>query len=138
MKSEIILLSVKPKWAELIISGEKTVELRKSNFPDHVKKIVIYATKPVGEIVGIVEVSGIVKSSSCQFSWSGNTIYQSAKVSYQEFWKYYNNPYDRIVRVFLKNPQAIRMPLGEIVPKAPQSFLYLTEQQFKEICNHGK
>lgn len=133
MKSEIILLSVKPHWAGLIISGEKTVELRKSNFPDHVKKIVIYATKPIGEIVGIVEVDGKITRSMLLLIW-GKELFNKAKVTQQELAKYYTGLKDTATLIFLKNPQSIRMSLGEIVEKAPQSFCYLNKEQFREIC----
>lgn len=48
-----IILSIKPKWAELIYSGKKTIEWRKS-FPRYVKidKVLLYETAPVKAITG--------------------------------------------------------------------------------------
>jgi predicted transcriptional regulator len=59
-----ILLSIKPQFADKILSGEKGFEFRK-NLPKHgnIETVVIYATKPVGKIVGEFSVAGIVSNS---------------------------------------------------------------------------
>lgn len=43
-----IILSIKPKWAELIYSGKKTIEWRKS-FPkrENIECVYLYETAPV-------------------------------------------------------------------------------------------
>jgi predicted transcriptional regulator len=55
-----ILLSIKPVYAESILSGKKTVEFRKASFPKRVCIMVLYATSPVRKIVGLVKVSAVV------------------------------------------------------------------------------
>lgn len=50
-----VLLSLKPKYAEMILSGKKTVELRKRWANKEVDKVWIYATEPVGKILGYFE-----------------------------------------------------------------------------------
>lgn len=59
-----ILLSIKPQFANKILSGEKGFEFRKS-LPKHgnIETVVIYATKPVGKIVGEFSVASIVSNS---------------------------------------------------------------------------
>lgn len=56
-----ILLSIKPEFAERILSGEKRYEFRKALFkrPD-VSTIVIYATRPVGRIVGEFDIADVL------------------------------------------------------------------------------
>lgn len=56
-----ILLSIKPEYANKILSGEKCFEFRKT-IPKNpnVKTVVIYATKPVGKIIGEFEIDDIV------------------------------------------------------------------------------
>ena len=56
-----IILSIKPKWAELIYSGKKTIEWRKS-FPKlnsyedfKIEKVFLYETAPVKKITGYFE-----------------------------------------------------------------------------------
>lgn len=56
-----ILLSIKPEYVDKILSGEKCFEFRKT-LPKNpnVKTVVIYATKPVGKIVGEFDIDDIV------------------------------------------------------------------------------
>lgn len=48
-----IILSIKPKWAELIYLGKKTIEWRK-NFPkrENIECVYLYETAPVKKITG--------------------------------------------------------------------------------------
>jgi len=51
-------LSIKPEYAERILSGEKRFEFRKRLYRNsRVKTVVIYATQPVGKVVGEFSVS---------------------------------------------------------------------------------
>lgn len=58
-----IILSIKPKWAELIYSGKKTIEWRK-NLPkrkiigEPIEKVLLYETAPVKMITGFFEFGG--------------------------------------------------------------------------------
>ena len=56
---DVLFLPVKPKWAKLIMSGQKTLELRK-RLPSkgHGARCVIYASTPRREIVGSCTVAG--------------------------------------------------------------------------------
>lgn len=52
------LLSIKPKWIDLIASGSKTVELRKS-FPEYSGRAWVYSCSPVKKIVGWMEIAHV-------------------------------------------------------------------------------
>lgn len=58
-----VLLSIKPKYAELILSGFKRVEFRRSWASQDVGIIVLYSSSPVQKIVGIVEVEQVIVAS---------------------------------------------------------------------------
>ncbi|SEC39949.1 Predicted transcriptional regulator, contains an HTH and PUA-like domains [Pseudomonas frederiksbergensis] len=59
-----VLLSIKPEYASKILSGEKKFEFRKVSFTNsEIKTVVIYATKPVGKVVGEFEVLKIYSDS---------------------------------------------------------------------------
>ncbi|RXZ36090.1 ASCH domain-containing protein [Oxalobacteraceae bacterium CAVE-383] len=60
----IVLLSIKPKYAELILAGSKRVEFRRSWAAQEVTKIVLYSSSPIQKIVGIVEVEDVVTASA--------------------------------------------------------------------------
>lgn len=59
-----VLLSIKPEYANKILSGEKKFEFRKVSFTNtQVNTVVIYATKPIGKVVGEFEVLKIYSDS---------------------------------------------------------------------------
>ena len=57
--AEIALLSIHPRFAEAILNGEKMVEFRRTRFSRKVSHVAIYATQPIGKIVGWFEVAGV-------------------------------------------------------------------------------
>src|SRR5690554_4986725 len=65
-----VLLSIKPEYAEKILLGQKLYEFRKSIFknPD-VKTVVIYATMPVGKVVGEFDFDEVL-SDTPQAIWA--------------------------------------------------------------------
>ena len=59
-----VILSIRPKYAELILSGAKKYEFRKSIFNNkHVEEAYIYATSPIKRIVGVFKIGGIIRAS---------------------------------------------------------------------------
>src|ERR1700742_2970806 len=60
--SKILVISIKPEFAEKILSGEKSIELRKCT-PDASAGdiIVIYSTNPVKAVVGVCQIKEILK-----------------------------------------------------------------------------
>ena len=67
-----MLLAVKPRFAEAILSGAKTVEMRrvrpKVELP---AKALLYASSPSQAIVGCCEITGAVTSDSADL-WAGH------------------------------------------------------------------
>jgi len=55
----LALLPIHPRFAELIINGEKKVEFRKTNFRQDLSHVVLYASRPVQMILAYFEVSGM-------------------------------------------------------------------------------
>lgn len=143
-KTDIIFLPVKPKWANMIIRGEKAAELRKQNFPMHVTKAVIYSTEPEGKILGWYEIDNVIEMSVEQARFVGeNGLQESAhKVLVEDFNKYYKGC--DVARVVFMGCDFHELKKGfhpfKIFPNfhIPQSFCYLTEHEFKEICDYGK
>ena len=74
----MILISVKPKYADMILSGEKTVELRRNDFPWSVgalfrSPIYVYSTAPVSAIVGFCDLLD-AKSFVCCSEFPGSGV----------------------------------------------------------------
>ncbi len=58
-----VLLSIKPEFAEKILNGTKKFEFRKGIFKNNnITTVVIYATMPVGKVVGQFSIDGILKN----------------------------------------------------------------------------
>ncbi|MEP9377487.1 ASCH domain-containing protein [Aquabacter sp. CN5-332] len=56
------IISIRPNFAEAIIAGEKTVELRRRIPPIEIgTRLWIYATKPVGAVIGSAVVKDIFR-----------------------------------------------------------------------------
>ncbi len=56
-----VLLSIKPEYAEKILDGSKKFEFRKGIFKNEkITTVVIYATMPIGKIVGEFQVDSVL------------------------------------------------------------------------------
>lgn len=121
-----VLLSIKPEYVDRIFSGTKKYEFRKSTFKkSNVKTIVVYATMPVGRVIGEFEIEEILKDRP-QELW--NETKQFAGVSEDFFFEYFSG---RENGVAIKVGNIIKYDepkmLQELGPSltAPQSYRYL-------------
>lgn len=55
-----IVLSIKPKYVDMILAGTKTVEFRRAWAAEIVDSIAIYASAPIQKIVAVAQVSDVV------------------------------------------------------------------------------
>lgn len=124
-----IVLSVKPLYSEKILSGQKTVELRR-RFPVSAPSSTlayIYSTSPVKAMVGTASIRDVLKLPVEQI-W---TEFESAAfIERQNFDKYFDGLDHGFALVF-DNVKAFSrlLPLSELRKKfgfePPQSFLYV-------------
>jgi len=120
-----VILSIKPIYAEKILNGEKTYELRKTIFKNsEIKKVIVYASSPVSRVIGEFEIDKIInqeinslwettKDSSCVTRDFFDSYFQNKKTGYAIKIK----KYKRYVKTF-----DIQKEYGV---KAPQSFSYI-------------
>lgn len=139
--SDILFLPVKPKWAKLIVSGEKTLELRKRSPACEVPvRVLVYASSPQTEIVGTAECYGVI--------WQGVTSWTDyelgrACVTRSELLAYYGTNM-RSHSLCLRNATAFAKPvplldlrlIWDIEP--PQQWRYINEKTFGEIVEAGQ
>ncbi|MFQ0996615.1 ASCH domain-containing protein [Gilliamella sp. CG25] len=121
-----VLLSIKPEFVEKILSGEKRFEFRKNIFKNKsVKTIVIYATMPIGKVVGEFDIDNVI-SDNPDLIWEKTKNY--AGVSKQ----FYDEYFESKVRAFAivvgkvtqyEEPKPLNYFGNNIV--APQSYRYL-------------
>lgn len=119
-----ILLSIKPEYANKIISGEKKYEFRKILPKQLVESIVIYITSPCCKIIGEVQVKGTITNTVSKI-WNqtkGNT-----GISHKKYLQYFKDKETAnafvLGKVTLYKEEKELSQLG--IRHAPQSFVYL-------------
>ncbi len=120
-----ILLSIKPEFAERILDGEKKFEFRKNIFRNKdVDTVVIYATMPVGKVIGEFKIGEII-SLKPRDLWKSTRKY--AGIS-RDFFDEYFAERDIGFAIGVENPKRYENPisLNDLLPGAipPQSFRY--------------
>jgi predicted transcriptional regulator len=134
LDGKAIVLAIKPKYAELILAGTKTVELRRSWSASDVGAIVIYASSPIQRLVGVVRVNEVIKTAPTNlWSYSKELGGGLTRSELREYFKGKPSGY----AVVLRDAQRFGEPLDptEVISnfKAPQSFRYLTEDELQLI-----
>ena len=139
MTNKTLLLSIRPKYANKIFSGEKKVELRKVKPQlSQGDTVLIYVSSPVKELQGIFVVEGILEATPEQL-WS--QVKKIAGVSKQEFDDYYSGS-KKGYGIFLKSPQTLGNPISLFDLRKlwknfhpPQSYRYLSNFELKMISS---
>jgi len=141
-----VLLSVKPKYANEIISCRKKYEFRKSIFKrENTEKMYIYSSSPVKKIIGIVDIDGILSDSPLKL-WE--QCHEDAGISEREFFSYFKNS-DTGYAIKISNVQEFSIPIDPYIDedfRPPQSFYYLPMSYLQSYwdyqnsdmnCGHG-
>jgi len=123
-----VLLSIKPEYAYKILSGDKRYEFRKAVFKNKdVKKAVIYATMPVGKVVGEFDIGEIIQDSP-ESLWAQTESYSGIT---KDFFEEYFDGREHAFAISVENPSTYDEPveLKQIVSHGvpPQSFCYLRD-----------
>lgn len=122
-----VLLSIKPEYAEKILDGRKRFEFRKT-LPKagEITTVVIYATMPVGKIVGEFEVDGCMSHRPKEL-WA--MTHEFSGITKKFFNSYFKGR--TTAHAFkVKSAKRYEFPLSltELIgtTAAPQSFRYLS------------
>jgi predicted transcriptional regulator/DNA-binding XRE family transcriptional regulator len=123
-----MILSIRPQYSEKIIAGSKTVELRR-RFPMSAPKgtiAYIYSTSPVRAIVGVAEISDVLKLPVPQI-WT--RFKRTAFIDKSDFDRYFEGTEHGFALLF-KEVRAFSKPMSLVDLREkfgfepPQSFLY--------------
>ncbi|MDU9024223.1 ASCH domain-containing protein [Pseudomonas corrugata] len=123
-----VLLSIKPEYAEKILQGKKRFEFRKSIFrnPD-VKTVVIYATMPVGKVIGEFDFEEVLSDNPKEI-WSQTSRFSGiTKKFFNEY--FYGRELAHAIKVAAVRRYDTPQNLKELIPggSAPQSFCYIRD-----------
>jgi predicted transcriptional regulator len=127
----VALMSIHPRFANAILNGTKQVEFRKVGFKRPVTHALLYATAPVQQIIGFVEITGVDEAPPAAL-W--RRYHLVAGIERDAFFDYYR---DRATGFALKvsRPCRLREPLAldELHNVVPQSFLYSTVEALSRV-----
>lgn len=122
-----VLLSIKPQFVDEIFKGNKKFEYRKSIFKNpNVESIVIYATMPVGKIVGEFDIEEILEEHP-KTLWEKTKKYSGIS---EDFYDSYFRGRDKAYAIKIKSLNIYEQPKcpHEVYENftAPQSFKYVS------------
>ena len=122
-----ILLSVKPKFADMILDGTKRVEYRKALASVANDRIFLYATAPIKKVVGEVKAKRADRCENKEAVWA--CYLDCSGITKEEFDEYFKDKkyaswYFLEEPIRYKKPQNIRC-FG--VKTAPRNFVYLKD-----------
>ena len=131
-----ILMSIKPQFIEKIRRGEKTFEFRR-RLPkkQDVTSIIVYASQPIGKVVGEISVGGYLTDTVDEI-WKRTS--DKSGLTHSEFLRYFSG---------LKSANAIEIesyrdyeqpiPLDVLLPGKvpPQSYCYLNIYEEWRVSN---
>lgn len=135
----MLLLSIRPTFADQILDGIKKVEFRRRN-PRRIElgsPILIYASSPIQALIGTAVVFDIVESSP-------EKVWEEYKdvggIDHDQFNSYYKDC-DRAIAIRLRKPMRLQtaIPLEHLRCKwpgfhPPQQFVYLSAEWLKKIA----
>lgn len=129
--SELLLISIKEQYVKKILSGDKTIELRKAKPRAKIgDSVVIYTTNPKKAITAIATIKNILVLSP-QNMWKENS--NKLGISKDDFDIYYNNCSKAIgielANVHKLNNEILLSAIKGIYPNfsPPQTFKYLNK-----------
>ncbi len=119
------ILSIKPIYASQILAGTKKVEFRKRGFKEKVRRVYIYASVPIKQIVGYFTFSDIDEDTPANLWQKYQEVGGIAK---DDFFNYYANTASGCAFVIKSvTPFKVAKSPNDFVDNfvAPQSFIYL-------------
>lgn len=127
-----ILISIHPRYCRQILSGEKTIELRKQRPPQDVTQIVIYETRPKASIIASFKIKSTIIADA---NWFSTHYQKELQLSEKEIKHYLENKIGYGLEIY-QLESITPVPLAkmeELNINPPQNFIYLSNQKLKEL-----
>jgi len=130
-----IIISIKQKYADKILSGEKKIEIRKRIWTKikKIKKAYIYVPRPVSLITGFFLIDDIFKSE-IKTLWI--LCKDLAGMTKEEYDIYFNNHFHGY-GIYTKDPKRFKKPIDPYKIdshfRAPQNFMYVKKELEKKL-----
>jgi predicted transcriptional regulator len=135
MEGRAALISVRPYYANKILSGEKKVEFRRTWAIQQVHHLLIYSTSPVKRLVAIADVKSVIVASPSGLWTLSKEI--GGGITRERLFAYLSGK-STAVAIELSEVRELDTPLS---PKKvlgrdfrpPQSFRYLDAEKFMQV-----
>ncbi|NYD85757.1 putative transcriptional regulator [Cellulomonas oligotrophica] len=119
------MMSIRPPFADAILEGTKLVEFRKRRLAPDVTTVLIYATLPVGRVVGVFEIAGYDVGSPTAV-WERHKSHAGiGRAGYRDYYRGSNQAVGLLVRDARRLSRSIALADLDPTLPVPQSFLYL-------------
>jgi predicted transcriptional regulator len=133
-----LLLSVRPQFAESILDGSKTAEIRRQR-PD-VRRgtlVIIYATKPKGAIVGTARISAILEGDPDEIWEQHQSRVDISKEDFEDYLEGASMAYilllERVQRLVPMLTLEEMRAVTDFQP--PQSYRYITQKALQDLVS---
>ena len=120
-----VILSIKPKYAQAIISGIKKVEFRKKIFKRPVDKVYIYSSSPTKKLIGYFTFAEIIENSPLDLWARFKDAGSIEKKDFFDYFKDYEKGFAIVIDTVVKFKKGID-PIDFFENFcAPQSYIYI-------------
>ncbi len=122
-----VILSIKPKYANAILSGEKKVEFRKASFKQEIEKVFIYSSAPEQRIIGYFTIDEIISDTPKNLWEEFNDVGSIDKFSFFEYFSNKSIGFSIKIKKVNKFRKSLdpKSVIQDFVP--PQSYRYCDE-----------
>lgn len=133
----VALFSLKPVFAEAILRGEKRFEFRTKKCSRPLEKMLIYATKPKGLVVGEARIAEILTAEPAKLWQMAEEYAGISRESFLTYFKGHRKGY--AYRLILPRPFDPPLSLAQLgLRKAPQSYCYLDESLYNQMLKRER
>jgi predicted transcriptional regulator len=126
-----VLMSIKPKYADKIFSGEKCVEYRRTIWRKKgVDTVIVYVSAPISKVVGEFKISPYERGGKgllLDTIWFMTKSYSG--ITEEEFYKYFEGKHrGHTIPIKSYTKYDTPRPLSDYgLTRPPQNFMYLKE-----------
>lgn len=130
---KVLVVSIKPEFAEKIFNGQKSIELRKSApnvSPGDI--VVIYSTHPVKAVIGICQVKEIIKMQPSLMWSKHNDKLGIDKKRFQEYFFNTSQAVGIVLTAIYRLQESVSLvAIRKMIPmfQPPQTFRYYNKSK---------
>lgn len=122
-----ILMSIKPKYVDMIFNGYKTYEYRKKPCKKDIDKIIVYSSSPVKKIIGELLIDEVLYDEK-DIIW--NKTHLTGGINRKEFDEYFGNQDKALaykIKKYIKYDEYKTLKDYNIL-YSPQSYVYIDKE----------